>query len=231
MNSKKIIVLTLVYLSFLYPKVFSAPCYGSKMPQKKHIFTGFQTHNIIKRKLEKDYGKLRSLQHFFLLSYGVTDWFSIDLKIGEGYIKEHPAGADEIDYPSSFAGGYGFRIKLLDNKDNDVRAVFGFQHISVHPYTVHVNEVKHQAVLDDWQASLLVSKKIKSFTPYMGVKFSRVDYIHWINENRKRDMSDLTKTLDLVTGFDIPFFMESWLNIEAQFLGGKAGSFAIMYSF
>ena len=231
MNIKKAGILFIIYLLLFYSEVFSAPCYGTKMPQRKHIFIGFQTHDIIKRKLEKNYGKLRSLQYFFLLSYGLTDWFSIDLKIGEGYIKEHPVGSDEIDYPSSFAGGYGFRIKLLDNERNQTRIVFGFQHISVHPYTVHVNEVKHQAVLDDWQASLIVSKRIKAFTPYMGIKLSRVDYIHWINENRKRGMSDLTKTVGLVTGIDIPFFIGSWLNIEAQFLDGKAGSFAVIYPF
>ena len=231
MNVKKISALTVVCLVFCYFKVFSAPCYGTKMPQKKHIFIGFQTHAIIKRKLEKNYGRLRSVQHFFLLSYGLRDWFSIDLKIGAGCVKEHPADATEIDYPSSFAGGYGFRIKLLDNKKNKIRSVFGFQHISVHPYTVHVNEVKHKTVLDDWQTSLLISKDIKYFTPYIGVKFSRVDYIHWRNEKRKRDMSDLTKTTGLVAGLDIPFFMGSWINMEAQFLDGKAGSFAVMHSF
>ncbi len=228
---KKIIIIGVLCSLVLFPKAFSAPCYGTKMPRKKHIFMGLQTHNIFKRKLEKDYGRVRSLQHFFLLSYGATDWFSIDLKIGEGYIKEHPSDASEIDYHTSFAGGYGFRIKLLDDKKDNIKSVFGFQHISVHPYTIHIENVRHKAILDDWQASLLVSKKIRRVTSYVGAKWSRVDYIHWVNDNRKRDMSDLTKTLGLVTGFDIPFFMGSWINIESQFLDGKAGSFAIMYAF
>ncbi|MCM8820230.1 MAG: hypothetical protein NC925_05490, partial [Candidatus Omnitrophica bacterium] len=89
-----------------------------------------------------------SLQNFLLLSYGLDDWFCIDLKAGMGYIKQKPSGYIEIDYPESFAGGYGFRVRLY-NKGN-FKSVFGFQHISVHPRKTKSNNDIHRAIFDDW---------------------------------------------------------------------------------
>ena len=207
----------------------AAPCYGTRMPKKKSLFCGFQTHSIINRYLENQQGELRSMQHFLLISYGVFDWFSIDLKGGAGNIKQHPAGSDEVDYSSSFNGGYGFRLKLYD-KDN-TKAVFGFQHISVHPRKTRLNGTKHTAVLDDWQVSFLVSRKILKFTPFLGAKWSRVDYIHWVEEDRKRTMSDLTKDLGMVLGLDFDINEKIWLNLEGQFFDTEAVALSINFSF
>lgn len=227
---RKVGILVLFFV-FYHIQVFSAPAYGTKLPEKHRVFMGIQTYNIFKRYLEDDFGKLRSLQHFLLLSYGVTDWFSIDLKGGAGYIKAHPLGSDELDYPTSFAGGYGLRLKFYDNREKMIRAVFGFHHISVHPKKIHVNGVKHKAVLDDWQVSLLVSKDIFSLTPYVGVKWSRVDYIHWVNEDRKRRMSDLTRSIGAILGVDIPMSSNTWINIEGHIGDEEAVAFAVMYQF
>jgi len=179
--------------------------------------------------LEDEFGELRSTQHFFQICYGVFDWLSIDLKGGAGNIKQHPINSDEIDYNSSFAGGYGFRIKLLD-KDR-IKTIFGFQHISVHPRKTTFGNVKNEAVLDDWQSSLLVSYDFAKYTPYLGLKWSRVDYIHWVDENRKRKMSDLTKDLGIICGLDLPLTENTWLNLEGQLLDGQAFSFAVNFKF
>jgi len=205
------------FLSFLFfvCKVYAAPCYGTRMPKKGGVFGGFQTHAIFERELEDGFGNLRSRQHFFQLSYGVFDWLSIDLKGGAGNIKQHPVGSTEIDYPSSFAGGYGFRVKFYDREK--IKAVFGFQHISVHPRSVRLDGEKNQAVLDDWQTSLLASYGFSKVTPYLGAKFSRVDYIHWLVGNRKRRMSDLTETIGFVCGVDVDLTKKTWLNLEGQF--------------
>ena len=216
-------------LCFLYSVSYAAPCYGTKMPQKNKIFMGVQTHSIFKRYLEDDYGKVRSTQHFLLLSYGVFDWLSIDLKGGAGNIKEHPIGSDEIDYPSSFSGGYGLRVKFL-NRDK-IKAVFGFQHISVHPKHRNSGTVRNEAVLDDWQWSLLASYDFKKVAPYLGTKWSRVDYIHRLDGNRKRRMSDLTKSIGLVAGLDLPINDRFWVNVEGQWLDGEAMSVSVNYSF
>jgi hypothetical protein len=217
-------------LSFCFAACSSAaPCYGTKMPGEKKFFTGFQTHTIFKRYLEDGYGKVRSTQHLFLLSYGVYDWLAIDLKVGAGCIKQHPIGSDEVDYPTAFAGGYGFRLRFY-NQDR-TKMVCGFQHISVHPKKVHLGGSKNEAIFDDWQFSLLGSYDFKKITPYLGIKWSRIDYIHKVEEDRKRKMSDLTKDLGLVFGFDVTLTQKIWVNLETQFFDSEAVAFSVNFSF
>lgn len=226
-------VIRLIVFLFVFTipfKVFSAPCYGTKMPEKGEFFTGGQTHMIFDKDLEDNRGEVRSTQHFLLLSYGVFDWLTIDLKGGAGNIKQHPVGSDEADYPSSFAGGYGLRFKLYDEEDLDV--VFGFQHISVHPRKIYLEGTKNRAILDDWQVSLLASYDFSKIVPYMGVRWTRVDYIHWVEERRKRRMSDYSSDpVGLVAGFDIPINERMWLNLEGQFLDGEAAALSVNFSF
>ena len=208
---------------------FAAPCYGTKMPGQGEFFGGFETHSILKRDLEAEYGKLRSNQHFLRISYGIWDWLSLDLKVGAGNIKQHPVNSDEIDYNSSFAGGYGFRIKFCDWKK--IKIAIGFQHISIHPKSVRLEGVKQSSILDDWQVSFLTSYDFSKITPYLGIKFSRVDYIHRIEEDRKRKMSDLTKSTGLVCGLDIILTEKMWLNLEGQFLDSQALACSFNFKF
>jgi hypothetical protein len=223
-------------LIFILPFVFliasfshAAPCYGTRMPEKKKIFAGAQTYSIFKRYLENASGKLRSTQHFMLLSYGAYDWLSIDLKIGEGNIKQRPTDSSEIDYLSNFAGGYGLRIKLYDRKK--IKAVWGFQHISVHPKSLHFGSREHEAILDDWQFSFLVSRSVFKTTPYLGARWSRLDYIHRFENNKKRVMSDATKSLGLISGIDISITDRIWLNLEGQFLDSEACALSLNFKF
>ncbi len=207
----------------------AAPCYGPRMPQKKEVFLGFQSHTIFKRYLEHEAGSLRSQQEFFLLSVGVLDWLSLDLKGGAGYIKQHPLGADELDYPTFLGGGYGLRLKLYDRKK--IKWIFGFQHISIHPASIHIGLTKHKAVLDDWQFLTLLAYDFKKFTPYVGTKWSRGDYIHWVDGERDLVKSDLTKSVGLVLGVDLPLTKRTWLNLEGQFIDSSAVAFSLNYSF
>ncbi len=208
---------------------YAAPSYGTSMPKKKQFFAGLQTHSIFKRTLENEAGKIRSLQNFLLISYGVFDRLSIDLKVGAGNIKQHPVGSDEVGYQTGFAGGYGFRLKAYD-KDS-LKMVFGFQHISVHPYSAHLGDIRHKAILDDWQFSFLASRDIFKVTPYLGLRWSRVDYIHKIEGERKRVMSDLTKDIGLIYGLDIPITKKTWINLEGQAFDSYALACSINYKF
>ena len=219
------VVLTLCLLSNSY----AAPCYGTKLPVKNEFFLGTQTHSIIKRGLENEQGRIRSMQYFLLLSYGVYDWLSIDLKGGSGNIRQYPASGSKIGYTSNFAGGYGFRLKFYDEKN--IKMVFGFQHISVHPKSTHLANDKQKAILDDWQVSLLGSYDFKKIIPYLGTRWSRADYIHWNLDQRKRVMSDLSKSIGLIAGFDLPINKKLWLNLEGQFLDSEAFAVSLNYSF
>jgi hypothetical protein len=208
---------------------YAAPCYGTKLPEKRQFFIGVQTHSIFKRYLENNSGKLRSQQEFFLLSWGVFDWLSIDLKGGAGLIKQHPAGSDGRDYSTFMGGGYGFRIKLYDKKN--IKSVFGFQHISIHPHTIQIQGTKHKAVLDDWQFSALLSRDFKKLIPYLGARWSRLDYIHWTNGNRNRIKSDLNKSAGFIFGTDLALTERTWLNLEGSYFDSGAFAFSINYGF
>jgi hypothetical protein len=208
---------------------YAAPCYGTGMPQKNKISLGLESYAIFKRYLENDYGKLRSAQYFLDLSYGVFDWLAIDLKGGFGNIRQHPIGSDEIDYPTRLGGGYGFRLKFYDRKD--AKMVFGFQHISIHPYAVSIGAMKHKAVLDDWQFSILASYNLKKVTPYLGTRWSRLDYIHWQDGERSRIKSASGKNIGLIVGADIALPKNLWINLEGSFFDSEALAFSLKYNF
>ncbi len=213
----------------LYTICYAAPCYGTKMPEKNKLFAGFESYSLFKRYLKDSHGKLRSQQEFYIMSYGIFDWLSVDLKAGGGNIKQHPVGSDEVDYPTNFAGGYGLRLKFFAK--NNIKAVLGFQHISVHPKSRDLGDVKNKAILDDWQWSLLASYDFKKITPYLGTRWSRIDYIHVVGDQRKRRMSDATKSIGLVWGLDIPISKKIWINLEGSSLDSDAFACSLNYSF
>ncbi len=209
--------------------VAAAPAYGTRLPDKFHLVVGGQTHVVFNRGLEDANGEMSSIQHFLLLSFGIADWLSLDLKGGAGDIEQDPDNGNKIQYPAFMGGGYGFRVRLCN--DERVKAVLGFQHISIHPYSVFIGNTKNKAVLDDWQLSLLGSYDLKWLTPYAGVKWSRMDYIHWVEDFRKRKQSDSSDVAGLVAGIDIPFGKRTWINIEGQFLDSQAVAASINYQF
>ncbi|MCM8757596.1 MAG: hypothetical protein NC900_05825 [Candidatus Omnitrophica bacterium] len=229
LRKKLILIVLFVSILFYAKRIYSAPCYGPHMPKEKSFVIGVQSHTILKRYLEDEFGKIRSLQNFILLSYGIRDWLCLDLKGGSGYIKQHPLNKDELDYSTGFAGGYGFRLRLYDQ--NNKKIIFGFQHISAHPKKVSSDNQKNEAILDDWQSSLLFSCEIMKFSPYIGTKYSRLDYIHRWDGQRKRRNSDLTKSLGLILGLDFNIDGRYWVNLETQFFDVEAFSLSINFSF
>ncbi|MBF0522328.1 MAG: outer membrane beta-barrel protein [Candidatus Omnitrophica bacterium] len=221
--------LIILFLVLIARQAFAAPAYGTKMPEKGNFFIGGQTHIVQQRELEKDNGKMSSSQNFFLISYGVLDWLSLDLKGGAGNVQLHKTDSEDFNYHSFLAGGYGFRIKYLDQEK--LKAVFGFQHISDHPYTIDRDGKKYKAVLDDWQLSTLISYDLHCINPYAGVKLSTMNYINWIDTERNLVKSDSGKSVGLVAGMDIPFNKKIWLNVEGQFVDVKAIAASINFSF
>jgi hypothetical protein len=219
----------IVMAAFWASPCHAAPSYGTKMPEKKQFHLGGQTYSVQQRNLEGDNGKMSSLQHFLLVSYGLTDWFSVDLKGGAGNTHQTPEGGDEITYPSYLGGGYGFRVRVYDR--DKIKIVSGFQHISVHPYSIFVENVKHKAVIDDWQLSFLASREFDWLTPYLGMRWSRMDYIHWTEDDRNRVKSDLDESIGMIVGMDIPVHEKVWLNFEGQFFDAAAVAASVNFHF
>jgi hypothetical protein len=206
-----------------------APAYGTKMPEQGEFHLGGQLYFVNERKLEGMNGEMNSRQQFMLISYGLLDWLSIDLKGGAGNINQIPDSGDSIDYKSYVGGGYGFRMRLIER--DKFRAVWGFQHISIHPFSADAGGNKHKAVLDDWQLSFLASYDIGKITPYGGFRWSRMDYIYWKNGDRNRVKSDLDRSYGLIVGADWNISKNTWLNVEGNFFDAQAVAVGINFKF
>ncbi len=208
----------------------AAPAYGTKMPEKNKIFWGYQHYTITGRDLNKDHGTLKSQQDHILLSYGITDWFSLDLKASLGTVKHKDGSGSETEYNNPlWGGGYGFRVRLFER--GAFKSVAGFQHISIHPKTVKKNGEKNNAILDDWQGSWLISYDIQKLTPYVGVRYGTADYIHRLNNDADRVLTAEGRRTDLVLGLDLPVAEKVWLNIEGAAGAGEAFAASVHFCF
>lgn len=226
---RQVIVVVVVLLLFC-TGAQAAPAYGTKMPRQKEFFGGLQYYAIFGRDLNKDHGNLKSRQEHVLLSYGVTDWFSLDLKASVGTIVHEAGNGARIKYNTPvWGGGYGFRVRLYAS--GPVKVVSGFQHISIHPATVKANGEKHNAILDDWQGSALVSCDLKKFTPYTGLRYGTTDYIHRINNEADRVYTGERRRFDAVLGVDIPLTPRVWLNCEGAAGAGEAFAASVNFKF
>ena len=194
---------------------------------------GYEYSALFKRPLSRSYGNLRSFNHFFIASFGICDWFSLDGKIGLGDVRQKGGiHLPKLEYNTSFAGGYGFRIKLIDYKKTGTRLIAGAQHVCVHPQARSIDDDKYTfPILDDWQVSAIVSQRIKFVDAYAGLKLSDCEMIYSINKHdRKRRFS--RKHLGFVFGSDIYLFEDKVrINIEARFFDETAFSTAAAYLF
>ena len=224
------VILVLGFLFMSTAVSMAAPAYGTRMPLKNEVFGGLQHYAILQRDLNKDNGNLHSQQDHVLLSYGVTDWFCLDLKWTRGAITHVDQDGTKIKYDHPlWGGGYGFRMRLYEN--GPVKVVVGFQHISVHPRSVKRDGEKNNAILDDWQGSTLVSYAFKKFTPYTGLRYGTTDYLHRINNDADRVYSPESRRFDAVLGVDVPITPKVWLNAETAFGAGLAIATSVNYKF
>ncbi len=220
----------LLVLVLICPTASAAPAYGTKMPKQKEFFSGIQHYEIMDRHLKNDQGDMRSRQEHVLLSYGVTDWLSLDLKASMGTIEHKAASGDRIKYKDPvWGGGYGFRIRLYEG--GPVKIVTGFQHISIHPKTREISGVEHNAILDDWQGSALISYDLKKCTPYTGVRYGVTDYIHRQGVERKRISPSGSRRTDMILGVDIPLGEKVWVNLEGAAGTGSAVATSLNFRF
>ena len=226
-------VLVFVFLSVLaLGQVQAAPCYGTKMPEQWQWFWGTEVNYVFQRDLERDLGDFRSGQSFITGTLGITDWFCFDGAVGAGFIGYDPMDSTEISFDTGFAGKYGFRIKVYDREDNPFKAVFGFQHISVHPKRKIVNNVKREVIFDDWQASLIASyNDWGRFVPYVGGKVSRGDIIERQDSVRDRRKSNNDVDFGAVGGCNFFITDEWWLTLEGRYFDEEAASFSVTHSF
>nr|MBU1328029.1 hypothetical protein [Candidatus Omnitrophota bacterium] len=209
---------------------YAAPCYGTHMPKEKQWILGLQGNFLIDRNLKDSHGSTSGDRYFLTSSFGVFDWICFDGKIGVGDVAWDNSNPGNLTYNTGFAGGYGFRIKGYENKNLGIKTVAGFQHISVHPRTACPASDKHRVIIDDWQGSVLISKDVGNFTPYLGARYGTVDFIRWVNDHdRKRIKSE--KMCSVVIGMDYLVAKDTRLNIEGDFIDGEEVSLGISRDF
>jgi len=86
-------------------------------------------------------------------------------------------------------------------------------------------------VIDDWQLSFLASKEFDCLTPYLGMRWSRMDYIHWVEDDRNRVKSDLDESIGMIVGMGVPVHEKVWLNFEGHFFDAEAVAASINFHF
>jgi len=206
----------------------AAPGYGGSFPKKRGFESGLEYNYVFKRNMEKERGRMSSRQCFADISYGIADCLSLDLKVGLGDITLKNSNPSDMDFDASFAGGYGLRLKIPEN-NLDVDGIIGFQHISVHPRGINMQNAHRDAVLDDWQISALIYKKLKLIAPYIGAKVSEAYLIEWVDKVRTRTGSK--NLVGLLLGMDIFLYENSRLNIDARLIDEYAISASLMTKF
>lgn len=208
----------------------AAPAYGTHMPEKRHWTWGLEGSFIVDRNLDNDQGGISGNSYFLTGCYGIFPWISFDGKIGVGDVDWHRKGADNLNYDMGFAGGYGFRIKGYENEERGIKSVVGFQHVSIHPPAENQSGSKHEAIVDEWQGSVIVSKDIGSFIPYLGARYGTADYIKWVDEkDRKRIQSE--EYCGVIIGADCWINDVTKINLEGTFLDGQKFAIGISRDF
>lgn len=221
----------LCFFSFsLASRLYAAPTYGPDMPEKGKINIGYQSNIVFKHRLSDPYGKIKSGQNFLDLSYGVYDWFAFDGKLGVGDAAHEGASFGTVDYGYSFAGGYGFRIKLMDNAKYKAKAALGFHHISVHEQDRIINNDKYESFLDDWQADLTVSRSFGKVDPFIGVKASKFDMVYNIDHGGRKRRPPKYWT-GVVAGCGINVMDNISIKVEGHFIDETSLSSGIYYKY
>lgn len=229
---RSLILFIAVIVVLLFPEISSAaPAYGTHMPEAHRWTGGLEGDFSIDRNLDNDEGATDGNRYFLTVSYGIFSWLSFDGKIGLGNVSwDRTKGNDDISYSTDFAGGYGFRIRGYEIEEWGIKSVVGFQHISVHPDARNQGGSKNETIIDEWQGSIVVSKDIGDFVPYLGARYGTLDFIKWTNEiNRKRIKSE--ENIGVIIGLDYWLNERTKLNLEGTFFDGEELAIGISYDF
>jgi hypothetical protein len=225
------VVLLLVLSITLFPcSTIAAPTDGTEMPYKNKFITGYQNNSIFKHDLAESYGSVRSIQNYYTLSFGVFDWLALDGKIGFGDVREKGGNRPKIMHDIGFAGGYGCRFRVLDDKINKVLVVTGFEHTSTHPQSKKIYGNKYEAIYEDWQGSLVASKEIGRFTPFAGAKISYGNLIQKTN-NIDRKNRPPAYYAGVVVGCSVRITKNTFLSVEGHFIDETSLSSGFYYKF
>lgn len=217
-----ILALSITFCAGPLLELGAAPSNGTRFPQKGKIESGYEYNVMFKNPLSHSFGDLETQDHFYTLSFGVFDWFSLDGQAGLGDVTEKNGKLPKLEYNTGFAGGYGFRIMAFAKKEWGLRVILGGQHISIHPPDRSIDNDKYSAIIDDWQLSGLLAKDFKFLTLYTGIKGSDCAVIYKLNKHDRKRVSP-EDHIGLITGAELYLFdKKTRLAAEARFFDETA---------
>ena len=234
MKNSRLVALAIfaALLTGVAAELYAAPSNGTRFPPKYEVELGYEYDMMFDRPMNRSYGHLRSQNNFYTVSFGAFDWLALDGKIGIGDVTQYGAGSlPKLEYNTGFSGGYGFRVRVFEYKPFSLRAIAGFQHISVHPQDRSAGNDKYESFLDDWQVSGLAAKDFKHLTLYAGIKGSDCEIVYKVNkQNKRRRYSEYH--IGLVTGAEIYLFKDkARVGLEGRFFDETALSASVSYLF
>ena len=211
--------------------LWAAPSNGTRFPPKAKIEMGYEYNIMFERPLRRSFGDLKTQDNFYTLSLGIFDWLSLDGKIGLGDVTEKSGKLPALEYNTGFAGGYGFRMRVFEDKRLGLRAILGGQHICVHPQVRNIENDKYESILDDWQGSAIIAKDFKSSTVYAGISGSDCQIVYKLNKSSKKRVSS-DSYIGLITGAELYLFDgKARVNIEGRFFSETALSTSASWLF
>lgn len=223
-----IIIAVSILLSFSL-NAMAIPSEGNFLPDAHKTIWGLQYNNIFLRDFNKVEGKGMTKQYFLKASYAVTERFFLDGKIGQGSIRFKRNDDVDLDFSSSFAGGYGFRYLVFQSEYSGWKSIFGFQHISCHPFKDTVAGVNYRVIWDEWQGTWLFIKEWEKTALYFGPQYSATQLKYKVDNFRRR-----LKTEDywgLLLGGEYRFMKKTSINVEVRVLDEWAINTGISYKF
>ncbi|MBU1088225.1 MAG: hypothetical protein KKD05_12005 [Candidatus Omnitrophica bacterium] len=187
---ERIGVLFLAILLLFAPNSSAIPSEGNFFPELNETLWAIQSNNIFLRDFNKVEGKASTAQCFVQASYGISERFFLDGKVGIGNVSFNVQDGVNLDFHNGFAGGYGVRYIAHENKKKNIKSIFGFQHISCHPFKDKVNDVQYRVIWDEWQGTWLFIKEYEKASVYIGPQYSAAQLKYKVDSFRRRLKSE-----------------------------------------
>ncbi|MFH1460325.1 MAG: hypothetical protein ABIG64_08185 [Candidatus Omnitrophota bacterium] len=222
-------LISFLSLFLSYPSLLAIPSEGNFLPGLHTTIWGFQYNHIFKRDFNKVPGQGATTQYFLKASYGLTKRLFIDGKVGLGNVSFQRNDGLNLDFPTGFAGGYGIRYLFYADEKEKIKSIFGFQHISCHPFKDTVNNIEHRVIWDEWQGTWLFIKEFRENDIYFGPQYSNTQLKYKQGDLRRRLKSE--DCWGFLLGADYQIKDDVNANAEIRFFDEWAINFGIGYKF
>lgn len=223
-------ILSILAILLLFTQNVSAiPSEGNFLPSLHKTIWGVQFNNIFRRDFNKVEGKASTTQYFIKASYGITERFFLDGKVGVGNVSFERDDGLDLDFSTGFAGGYGLRYIVYENQKKKIKSIFGFQHVSAHPFKDTVNNVEHRIIWDEWQGTWLFIKEYEKADLYFGPQYSTAQLKYKVDDLRRRLKSE--DSWGMLVGGNYKIDKNISINAEARFFDEWALNFGISHKF